>query len=462
MPIAELVKYINRLPVLVGLGMLLLCNFSALAAEPDFHVGEETDISRNTVHPSVFPVAKIGVDLKNDTQDPNDEVDVDAEFRMSVAHPKAFTLSAPNAFWGEKDSSTENPLRLSFGRRLIGWSSMDEMWGLGNIEPRDAWDQLRPGEQGLTGLFGYTETHYLNFHFFFSYLMLPELTPNVVIENNQFVPDHPQSISTAPQTFLLFNQSTPIGYQISLPPLANILFRPSVLFSVDTKKNVPIYAKFIYGNLPLNYFPIALQGKLFLPSDGVPVVLTPILLSHQIYNGEVAYFIDDRTSLGVNVLYDQPQSINLPTDVNTYTPLTNSVTWSPWLKYSWPRAHLLLSQLWSRGGLDSDVGPQANPSGSIVSSHILYRNASQVALQYLFWPESVRFATVQFKYLHEYSIEGNWFALDFNYHFQRNLSVLLGGDFLSAKLSASPDKGAEFLSDLRTLDRIRIGAQYGF
>jgi len=451
--------------IAVTTAMVLFLFHPASAFSTEYHVGLETDLFRKEITPSFFPILNLGINAHSKDDDDSlgeYEYKADAELKISPSHPKAFTISAKNVYFGEKDQSYESPLRFSYGRRLIGWSGLDEMWGLGEFEPLDSWDRLRSFEQGLTGIFGYTETQKFNFRFFLSYLFIPELTPNTVIENDQFVHEHPQATTNPPQTLKLLNQDVPLGYQLDVPSLAKIVFRPSFAFLVETKREIPVYAKFVYGYLPLNYLPISLEAKYGIDINQTVVKLRPRLLQHHLYNGELAYRFDDSVSVGFTALIDQPVNDTIADDDNT-TPLNTSYHWSPWIQYSLPQTKLTLTQLWTRGGLDADVGPYTDHSGktSIFSSRILYRNATQLSIRHEFGQENSH-PTLQLKGIHEYAIDANWIAADFSFLPRPDLTVFIGGDVISAEKPAAADRGAEFLADMRALDRIRMGVNYVF
>ncbi len=448
----------------------ILFPLSARAFSPNFNLGFENDLSRKTVTPSEFPIVSGGVSFESEDSEVETESEAESNFeykgdialQISPTHRKAFALASRNLYFGEKDDSYDSPLRFSYGRRLIGWSKIDELWGLGEFEPLYSWDRLRPFTQGLTGIFGYTETQQLQFRFFLSYLFIPETTPNVVIENQEFVNEHPQSVTSGPQSFDLLNRPTPLGYELNLPSISKIIFRPSVLFMFETKREIPFYGKFAYGYLPLNYFPIALEASLGIPLDQIVVQLRPRLLHHHLYNAETAYRFSDSFSAGVIGLVDQPIPDSIP-DTDTTTPLSTSFNLSPWIQYQLADFKLTLSQIWVTGGLDADVGQNAKTDGtSLFSSHLFYRNATQLALKTEIVHGSSHHPTLQAKYVHEYSILADWIAADFYYTIEPKLVVFVGGDLIGAERGVSLNRGAEFLADLRALDRIRAGVTYVF
>ncbi len=385
----------------------------------------------------------------------------DLLFRISPADLRAFAITSKNLFWGDRDRNSSTPLRFTFGRRLIGWSKLDTLWSLGMIEPLDQWDRLRPTLQGLTGVFAYTETEKFNFRLFLSGIFLPEITPNVVLENQQFVRAHPQAITSAPQTFTLLDQSLRANYYLNIPSLSSILFRPAFSFSMETKRELPISAKFVYGYMPLNYFPIALQGYTNISLNEVEVILRPRLLHHHVYNGELSYRFDDHLSAGGVAFVDQPERETIP-EGEVATPLLVSTSWSPWVEYKAASFTATLSHLWVFGGLGADVGPPAlrSDEASRFSSRMLYRNATLFQIKKHLMPGTPADPVLFFKYIHEYSIKGDWFAMDLHASIRNDLRVFAGGDILSSYRDVSPDRGAEFLADMRPLGRVRLGVTY--
>jgi hypothetical protein len=407
-----------------------------------FQVGVETHVSRDVVKPNLFPIAKAAIDGSSA------HTEYDLQFRISPNHPQANALTSQNFYYRiqEKDS----PFQVSIGRKFIVWNEADEIWNTGIINPTDSWDRLRPSSQGLTGLFISTESESARFDFFGSYLMIPEAMPNVVIENHQFRFDHPQSVSSGPQTFELLNRDTPMGYNLKLPSLSSLLLRPSILASLESKKSLaPVRIRVAAGYLPLNYFPVALQASLAIPLDQIVVDLRPRALSHLVFSGDVSWAINDESTLGISAIRDEIKTESSLPDDYTTARLGATNYFSPWFKYGPVR----LAQLWSFGGIGADIGPYASSNQNLFSSRILYRNATQLAIR---WQE------LSARLTHEYSIQANWIALDWNKQWSQSWSTVIGGDVVSAEQLTAADRGAEFLADLRAIDRIRLGVTYAF
>jgi hypothetical protein len=452
----------GSLPLLLA-GLSLAGSEQSHAVSPAFDFGFENQIHSQTATPQYFPVVSAGarIDSKKeaDSLDSDSETLGDVKFRISPTHPRAFAITSQNLYTGIKDRSENHRLRLSIGRRHVGWSSLDSLWGLGQVEPFDNWDRLRPSAQGLTGVFAHADTAFFDFRFFASYVALPEIMPNVVIDDQkQILSEHPQSINSAPKSFTLLGKPVPIGYNLELPPLQNILLRPALLGQMETKRELPFFAKIGFGYLPMNYFPVALVASLPTEVNSVVATLTPRLLSHRVYIGEGGYRFSRKLEAGIGVLIDEPLQDVLPANY-TSSQITSSVSTSPWIRMEFKRIKLQLAHLIVTGGVGPDLGPLAGSGPNFMSSRLLYRNASQISLKWAL-DGSLRGSEFQFKYIHEYSVRGDWFAGDFFYPVNPRMGLIAGGDLLSAYESAAPDRGAEFLSDMRTLGRVRLGVNY--
>jgi hypothetical protein len=430
-------------------------NSWALASSLGLDFGFETQAYQPGTVPETFPVASAGLHFG----DKKSEGMGDLKVRISPNHPKAFAITSKNLYWGQIESNSPGSIHFSVGRRLVGWAKADSLWNLGQFENLDQWDRLRPSMQGLTGVFAHVNTRYLEFRMFASGLFVPEITPNVILENQAFAQEHPQAIASAPKTLNLLNQPTPLGYNLVLPPINTLILRPSFAISAETRSRSGLGAKISYGYLPLNYFPIALQAQYSVNLNQVAVDLQPRLVQHHLYNGELSYRSGPHFALGVAGLIDQPVQDEIPSDYTT-TPLTLSSTWTPWIEFRNDALSLTLTQIWVLGGIEPDVGPFASQSGSLFSSRMLYRNATQVGLNYHLFPGNLHDPQIQFKYIHEFSINGDWISGDFNYSFSPSFGAVVGGDILSSYLDVSPDRGAEFLADMRPLGRIRLGVTY--
>jgi hypothetical protein len=464
----------SRIRWILSLLLIAAVGFSDVrAAETAFSIGVEGQVYRDVIEPSLFPLMRLGGNhhTRRTSDETITETKIDFEFRLGLRNPKAFSFASQNLYWGDADESPTSDLRFTFGRRKITWSGLEDLWNLGNIEPLDAWDRLRPRSQGLTGVFAYSQTPVFNFRLFVSGVSFPESNPNVILENNQFQRVHPQSTTSAPQTIKIENQTTPLGYEIKIPSLNRLLIRSSFLAMMETKPEQRLLARFTYGYLPLNYYPLSMEQILNIPLDQGIVTIRPRIVDHHIYSGDLGYRINDRLSLGVSGLADDPKSETLPVSVTyNYTALTSQLMTSPWIHYQMNHAKFSLSHLWTRGGIGSDFGQTAQSTAlasgqGLFSSHVFYRSATLLSAH--FYPTSATEAgSFLVRYIYEHAVQSSWFSWDIYIKTPKQgnqgWSGVIGGDVIQAGDPKNKSRGAEFLSDIRAFDRVRMGIQYAF
>lgn len=415
---------------------------------PQFKLGIESQFHREVITPQVFPILDAQLNYQKN----------DLRLRVRPNDPRAFAVTSQNLNFQIELA----PVSLSLGRKHIRFSQLDQDWGIGEFEPLDAWDRLRPSPQGLTGVFLEFQTQKVQWVVFGSFLALPEINPSLVIENNQFVLTHPQSIANAPQTYTLLDRPKPLGYQLSLPALSKILLRPSGAFkaSVDLGN---VQTQVAYGYLPMNYYPVALQGTLAIPLDSIVVNLRPRLFYHHLIATELQWRASNATSFGVSALGKLPVADELGSN-ETSSVLSNSLTLSPHVKHQWNSWRLLAGTIWTWGGLEADQGPFAPKDRSIFSSRMLFRGAGQIKLA---WNNpmisgSWKLVKMDARYVYEWTVQGHWVALDAYWNLSKAVTLLAGGDVLHASRDFAANRGAEFLADVRALDRLRIGVSYVF
>ncbi len=421
-------------------------------------IGADLGVYRGGITPQTFPVLRIGIDTHSTTG--TQETKIDADLRTSPLHLGAWAFRSKNFYWGEKDESYDVPLRFSFGRRHLIWSELDEVWKLGQTQPLFAYDRLRPETQGLTGIFATTETRGLKFRFFFSFLSLPETQPNVSLSGGRFRRIHPQSIATPPETLTILNQPNALNYQITTPELTKILFRQSLGVSIETKPELPFFARVAYAYLPLNFFPLNVSANAI---SAIDINLTPRLLRQEVYSFDFASPLPGlslpQLTMGWSQMITRPNEESIPDNQTTRT-LKPAFYGNPWIKIETSDLSLRAGFLFSRGGIGSDVGPLAGQVS--LSSNLYYRNAGMISVQKQFDFPDQKVIQIKTHYLREFSIDGQWLMGEIEWVLNRKLSLSIGADVISAKKPQSESGGAEFLSDLRALDRVISQVTYAF
>jgi hypothetical protein len=440
----------------------LRCSLILLAAtapssawsETRFLFGYEAQLYRPGITPNPFHLLTTGLEYAHEDTGIRSKVDLSLSFNPQ--NTKVWALRNPDArvTWNPR-----GPIRFTLGRNLRRWNELDSYWNLGFIQPIDQWDRFRPAQQGLIGAFVDWDAGPVTLHAFGTYLMYPENIPNVIIEDGKFVSYHPQAISSTPQTISLLNQNTPLYYEIDYPSISQVVLRPGFLASLETPARSPLIFRAAYGFLPYNYFVYALRGILSIPNNQVQIQIKPRLNQHQVLSGDLGYRIPESPiDFGVSALADLPAPEALSSDY-TYAPMSNAFLVSPWIGWEHPDFGVRASQLLWHGGTEADVGPYATPNGTVISSHVFYRNATQVSAHFRL-PFLGEKARAQGRWVHEHEIGADAIGGDLSIPVQTpmgELRLLAGGDLVQTTLDSNPNRGSEMLIDLRTLDRFRVG-----
>ena len=463
----------NLLPArLIAIAMALgslLSPGSAGAAEASYRLGYEAEVYREGILPSPFHIVSVGMNYQSLTTD--SEVRVDGDFAFSAEKIKVWALRARNFYWSSlpgkpKDPKAQDggflpPMKFSLGRKERTWNELDSEWNLSLVQPIDQWDRMRPAQQGLIGAFFDFEGKDSGLHLFASWFMYPENLPNVIIEDGSFQPYHPLAISSTPETITILGQTKPLNYAIEYPPIPDVLLRPSILASFESTPSNPILYRVFYAFKPLNYFNYALKAKLSLDSQEVFISVKPRLLSHQIAGMDLGWKPKGSDfSFGVSGLVDLPSPETLAPDY-TYEPAEMSSLISPWIRYASRFFSASASQLIWTGGLGALVNPEVTGGQAAISSHVFYRNATQVKAS-VSLPFITARTMIAGRWVHEHDLNADWIGGDLIIPIDSSLGRLnltLGGDMLQTSLTSNPNLGGELLADLRALDRARIGVQ---
>ncbi len=437
------------------IGLAVITGQTAIASEGHFNLGYEAQLYRPGILPDPFHIVSVGGDYED--SDENSSTKIDLKISFSPEKMKVWAARGKNLYW------SPTPM-VSLGRKERTWNELDTTWNLSFVQPIDQWDRFRPEQQGLTGVFLDLDLGFVEAHLFGSYFMYPENIPNVVIENGKFQPDHPQAISSTPETITLLNQSTPLYYMIDYPRISEVILRPSIMFDIETKSDNPLLLRLLYAYKPTNYFNFALTGNLSIPDNQVKIFIKPRLDSNQIIAGDLGYrSAASGFSIGASGLAQIPDQETLSSDY-TYAPSTNAYLISPWVKFKsgdWETTASFLS--WS-GGLSADIGPYSSPGSAVFSSHIFYRNASQIktSLSVPFLQEG---SQVQAKWVHEFDLAADWLSGDIFIPIDGSIGkfkLTFGGDLIQSNANSNPALGGELLVDLRPLDHARLGVQIAF
>jgi hypothetical protein len=69
---------------------------------------------------------------------------------------------------------------------------------------------------------------------------------------------------------------------------------------------------------------------------------------------------------------------------------------------------------------------------------------------------------IESRYVREWAVSGDWIAADCWWRLTKAWQFFVGGDLINAERERADNRGAEFLADVRAIDRVRMGVSYVF
>jgi len=179
---------------------------------------------------------------------------------------------------------------VTVGRHEIAWSPVDTHWGFGFVNNRVNFDFYDVGQEGLTGIsFKRDYRNGVKLHMFGSIVYLPELNPALDIDNDQGTITSGSAWAKPPaRTTRMNNEDIPIKYKVEMPPLSEIVLRPSAGASLSYQTEHFKYEVF-YLKKPENRITIGAEVLYVNQDEAVFVNAKPQVYYHNVLGANVVY-----------------------------------------------------------------------------------------------------------------------------------------------------------------------------
>ncbi len=200
-------------------------------------------------------------------------------------------------------------LKISFGRKVLTWSELDQDWNLGLWQPRWRWDYLKPKEFGFTGVF--FEMKYPAFHFlaFVSPVFIPEHGAPIQNVNGQLRSGTRWFVSP-PSEFEFKTQTTGITYDVDFDE-GKIVSQESFGFLTQVGDlDQGVWARMAYANKPLNQLGFDIMRNSFV--DETNIYIRPRVLRHELTSMDLGY-AHRYYRVTVSYLFDSVKRDRVPT-----------------------------------------------------------------------------------------------------------------------------------------------------
>jgi hypothetical protein len=192
------------------------------------------------------------------------------------------------------DSSEKIGDRMSFGRKILPWSSVDALWGLGKFNNRKNFDFFDPGQEGLVGI-EYENRSRNGFFWkaFGSPLYVPEMNPSLDINKSKKTITSRNPWANPPAASTQISDGgpfVPVNYIVEYPELAEVVFRYSVGATVGWENKFWVVDAFVMRK-PENQISTKVNVKLNTPPEGtfVNAYIDPEFYYHDLYGGNLKY-----------------------------------------------------------------------------------------------------------------------------------------------------------------------------
>lgn len=371
-------------------------------------------------------------------------------------------LILPQAYIATK--SVTSPLNITVGRRVMNWSSLDDYWQLGDIQPLFRWDSARPEVQGINGItLEIKPTDYLQLDLFGSYLYIPSQGPSFRISDGKLTSGNPW-FSPPVDILAVSGQPYDLLYSVKTPDLSDIVFKPSYGAVLTLKTPNDKYSvRGGYFVKPRNELVLPIEGVINIGANTGDIVVHPEVAEHKIATMDIAF---KSASWGViaSGIYESDVTFNVEPNYNFYPRFSDQ--YKAGLMFhvqATPFHRIELGGIRTFNNQVSAVGFGSSATSiDIYSFRNQYDNAADVRLLSVFAPRPHGFLfQTRLRYAYDYKVETSLMSADVNYNPIADLTFFARMDLFGGSRVVS-DAYNNLLVNYLDKDRFQIGAKYVF
>ena len=383
------------------------------------------------------------------------ELYLEADHPIYAELPEAYVASSPAL------SPTVN---LALGRRMESWSRLDADWELGLFQPRFRWDYLHPDSVGLAGAFLNYKQGLLALTGFGSGIYIPERGIPVSVQDGNLVANS-RWFLPPPRSATIYDQPTPIQYNLAMPETSDIIFHPSFAFHGRVGEEQGPWAGVAWARKPMNQLLLGMDAYLDVshPAQNLSTSIHPRVVNHQLYSLEAGEILDP-LEFWISYLHESPERDATPASWITQE-VSDSNAVSPGVRYRFAgqgeRAELGLSYLHQRGGNASDGGDSSLADGS--GRHSLFEKRYPFQDAFLLTGSTPLFSRLnaRSRVLFDAGRTGLIFSGELAFRPSESWRMGLGWDLLATTDAGDADPD-DFINRYRADHRIHAGVSYVF
>lgn len=366
----------------------------------------------------------------------------------------------PQAYFSAK---VNQGTQITVGRRVMNWSSMDDYWQLGDVQPLFRWDAARPEIQGLSGIMVELKpASFLQVDLFGSYLYVPTQGPSFSNVDGKLTSGNPW-FSRPVDVLDLSGQPYDLIYSVKTPSVSDVVFQPSWGTSVMMKSpNEEYMIRAGYFVKPRNDLVLPFAGTLNLNSQTGDIVVHPRVAQHKLTTLDMGYK-GSEWGMTLSSIFEN----NVHFDVNDsnwiYPQYSDQYKVAAMFNFHLTPFHSL--ELGGIRTFKNSVSVQGLGTGNSVDIYSFrnqYDNAADVRLSSVFLPRSHGFLfRTRLRYAYDYKVETSLVSADINYNPFSYLTWFVRMDLFGGKKGLS---GAynNLLVNYLDNDRFQTGVKYVF
>lgn len=396
----------------------------------------------------------IGLRIQNSLD--SESMILDSEAVLAPGSPVLSYIKVKEAAFQFQNTDTQT---LTLGRKKKTWSSLDDRWALGVIEPAFKWNPLNRESLGLTGLFWSVEESAFQFTAFWSPFFVPDQGPNYEInKSGEFKKVNPW-FQTPPQTFRPFPESdanSTINYTVRRPPESELLLQSTLGGSAEGTISDQFLWRTAHFYKPMNQLALGYGGYYVVDSREGEVDIIPEVGYHRVSSADLVWK-PGPWEFGAMVLEDDPSQVQFEGEWTT-PKFEKAVIYSGYVQLNLQRQILSAEVMSIEGGKVREVGDLADVERAPITSRYPFYQAFKLRYR----------MRMPLKISDRLLMDSSWTHSDRNqfdliqvrgqFEFKRRWQTYTDMQFVRAKKLTS--KNHNDISAYQNNDRLMVGVAY--
>ncbi len=184
-------------------------------------------------------------------------------------------------------------VELVVGRKILNWNPADQFWVTGHLGGRENFELLSSAREGIVGtIVKFKPSKNFLIELMFSPLLIPELNPNVDVENGKVTSAAEWAKKPPQRTLVLNGNLVPNKYELRMPPLEDLIIKPGGGLYVEYGFNRSWISAY-WSYKPEPRVRVNAEGGLTEEQDEVSVPFWPFINYHQVYGTDYRYVGND-------------------------------------------------------------------------------------------------------------------------------------------------------------------------